>query len=145
VETYGGVDVQIHVLLNISIVIFSASCLILAFYCNEELQKGGTSITLHGPWLEFEQSRKCACVASGSLWLLAVVSVLWQALFTAAANLLVLPSTVASHYYNCCTEERTNPGNYGYSLVDFDLRRENTQFDHFLRLTQKLVLWHRFT
>jgi hypothetical protein len=31
--------------------------------------------------------------------------------------MLILPSTVASHYYNCCTDDSTSPGNYGYHLV----------------------------
>jgi hypothetical protein len=33
--------------------------------------------------------------------------------------MLVLSSTVASLYYNCCTDGSTSPGNYGYPLVGF--------------------------
>jgi hypothetical protein len=32
-------------------------------------------------------------------------------------NMLVLTFTVASRYYNCCTDGGTNPGNYGYPLI----------------------------
>jgi hypothetical protein len=28
-------------------------------------------------------------------------------------DMIVLSSTVASHYYNCCTDGGTGPGNYG--------------------------------
>jgi hypothetical protein len=31
--------------------------------------------------------------------------------------MLVLLSAVVSHYYNCCTDGSTSPGNYGYRLV----------------------------
>jgi hypothetical protein len=36
-------------------------------------------------------------------------------------GMLVLSYTVASLYYNCCTDGSTNPGNFGYSLVNFTL------------------------
>jgi hypothetical protein len=32
--------------------------------------------------------------------------------------MLVLSSTVASRYYNCCTDGSTSPGNYGYLRID---------------------------
>jgi hypothetical protein len=35
--------------------------------------------------------------------------------------MLVLPCTVASRYYNCCTEDSTSPWNYGYSCHNFSL------------------------
>jgi hypothetical protein len=31
--------------------------------------------------------------------------------------MLVLSSTVASYYYNCCTDSTTSPENYGYRLI----------------------------
>jgi hypothetical protein len=37
--------------------------------------------------------------------------------FIGSKNMLVLLSTVASRYYNCCTDSSTTPGNYGYILV----------------------------
>jgi hypothetical protein len=33
--------------------------------------------------------------------------------------MLVLSYIVASHYYNCCTDGSTSPGNYGYPLLWF--------------------------
>jgi hypothetical protein len=37
-------------------------------------------------------------------------------LYTDSQDMLVLTSTVASHY-NCCTDGSTSPGNYGYHLI----------------------------
>jgi hypothetical protein len=31
--------------------------------------------------------------------------------------MLALTSTIASHYYNCCTVDSNSPGNYGYHLI----------------------------
>jgi hypothetical protein len=36
-------------------------------------------------------------------------------LYTDPKNMLILPSTVTSRYYNCCKYDDNNPRNYGYS------------------------------
>jgi hypothetical protein len=40
-----------------------------------------------------------------------------QSLNIDSQGMLVLSSTVASRYYNCCTDGSTSPGNYGYSIM----------------------------
>jgi hypothetical protein len=42
---------------------------------------------------------------------------LGEILYTDSQDMLALSSTVASHYYNCCTDGSTSPGNYGYPAV----------------------------
>jgi hypothetical protein len=39
-----------------------------------------------------------------------------EILYIDSKDMLVLASTVASSYYNCCTDGNTSPGNYGYEL-----------------------------
>jgi hypothetical protein len=38
-------------------------------------------------------------------------------LYTDSKDMLILSSTVASRYYNCCTDGSFSPGNYGYPIV----------------------------
>jgi hypothetical protein len=42
---------------------------------------------------------------------------LCEILYTDSRDELVLWTIVASHYYNCCTDGSTSPGNCGYSLL----------------------------
>jgi hypothetical protein len=42
---------------------------------------------------------------------------LCEIVYTDSQDMLVLSSTVALCYYNCCTDSSTNPGNYGYHLA----------------------------
>jgi hypothetical protein len=37
-----------------------------------------------------------------------------EILYTDSQDMLVLSSTVAVRYYNCCTDGNTSPGNYGF-------------------------------
>jgi hypothetical protein len=39
---------------------------------------------------------------------------------SASQDMLVLSSTAASRFCNCCTDGRTSPGNYEYPLVCTD-------------------------
>jgi hypothetical protein len=39
-----------------------------------------------------------------------------EILYTGSQDMLVLSRTVASRYYNCCTDGSTSPGNYWISL-----------------------------
>jgi hypothetical protein len=49
-------------------------------------------------------------------------------------DMLVLSSTVASRYYNCCTDSSTSPGNYG---------RESPTFRHESSLQSTLPEGHQ--
>jgi hypothetical protein len=42
---------------------------------------------------------------------------LCEILYTDSQDMLVLPSNVASCYYNCCTDGSTSPRNYGHHLI----------------------------
>jgi hypothetical protein len=42
---------------------------------------------------------------------------LCEILYTDTQDMLVLLSTVALCYYNCCTDGRPSPGNYGYPIT----------------------------
>jgi hypothetical protein len=37
-----------------------------------------------------------------------------EILYTDSQDVLVLSSTIAQRYYNCCIDGSTNPGNYAY-------------------------------
>jgi hypothetical protein len=50
-------------------------------------------------------------------WRISTSTYLHEILCTDSQDMLVLSSTVASRYYNCCTDGSTSPGNYGYPLV----------------------------
>jgi hypothetical protein len=39
--------------------------------------------------------------------------------YTNSHDMLVLPSTVALRYYDCCRDGSTSPRSYGYHLVQF--------------------------
>jgi hypothetical protein len=45
-----------------------------------------------------------------------------EILYTDSQDMLAVSSTVASGYYNCCTDEGISPGNYGYSITSYVLQ-----------------------
>jgi hypothetical protein len=59
-------------------------------------------------------------------------------------DMLVLSITVASHYYNCCRDGSTNPGNYEYPLIALLYRNSNhytsvTNIFHNLHFTKNVL------
>jgi hypothetical protein len=50
-------------------------------------------------------------------WKISASTWMREILYTDSQDMLVLPSTVALRYYNCCTDGSTSPGNYGYHLI----------------------------
>jgi hypothetical protein len=57
---------------------------------------------------------------STSTWLCVI-------LYTDSQDMLVLSSTIASHYYNCCTDGSTSPGNHGHHLVQSEKKLEYSE------------------
>jgi hypothetical protein len=63
---------------------------------------------------------------------------------TDSQNMLVLSITVASHYYNCCRDGSTSPGNHGYPLIallyrNSDLYSSVTNIFHNLHFTKNVL------
>jgi hypothetical protein len=49
-----------------------------------------------------------------------------EILYTDFQDMLILSPTIASCYYNCCTDGSTSLGNYGYPLIHFFLSQHCT-------------------
>jgi hypothetical protein len=61
-------------------------------------------IRLH-TWLKIKGRKK-----------ISLSSQLYDILYTDSQDMLILSSTIALRYYNCCTDGSTSHGNYGYPL-----------------------------